>query len=136
MKKVLFTCLFMAIFVVQVQAQADDTEFKKETIEFIKITGAGAAFENAIDQIGTMVSAENKEAYTKEANGTLGGLYDKMADLYMAEFTQDEIKELVAFYHTDLGKKLAEKQLDLTQKAMMFGQSWGMEVQAIAQKYN
>jgi hypothetical protein len=54
----------------------------------------------------------------------------------MAEFTQDEIKELVAFYHTDLGKKLAEKQLGLTQKAMGFGQTWGMEVSQIAQKHN
>lgn len=117
------------------QAQ-ENTEFKTETIEFIKLTGAGAAFDNAIAQIGAMVSPENMEAYTKEANGTLDGLYGKMADLYMAEFTQDDIKQLVAFYSTDLGKKLAEKQLGLTQKAMMFGQNWGMEVQAIAQKYN
>ncbi|ULC59769.1 DUF2059 domain-containing protein [Flaviramulus sp. BrNp1-15] len=135
MRKVLLACLFALVTVVQVNAQ-ENTEFKNETVEFLKLTGAGAAFENAIDQIGTMVSAENKEAYIKEANGTLVGLYDKMADLYMAEFTQDEIKELVAFYNTNLGKKLAEKQLGLTQKAMMFGQSWGMEVQAIAQKYN
>jgi hypothetical protein len=136
MKKVLLTCLFMVAVALQVQAQAEDSEFKKETVEFIKLTGAGAAFENAIDQIGAMVTEENKEAYIEEANGTLDGLYDKMADLYMAEFTQDEIKELVAFYHTDLGKKLAEKQLGLTEKAMMFGQSWGMEIQGIAQKYN
>ena len=135
MKKVLLACLFALVAVVQVNAQ-ENSEFKNETVEFLKLTGAGAAFENAIDQIGTMVSAENKDAYIKEANGTLVGLYDKMADLYMAEFTQDEIKELVAFYNTDLGKKLAEKQLGLTQKAMMFGQSWGMEVQSIAQKYN
>lgn len=135
MKKVLFTCLFMVSVATQIQAQ-DNSTFKKETIEFIKLTGAGSAFENAIDQIGIMVSEENKEAYTKEANGTLDGLYEKMADLYMTEFTQDEIKELVAFYNTHLGKKLAEKQLGLSQKAMMFGQSWGMEVQGIAQKYN
>jgi len=119
----------------QINAQ-NDLEFKKETIEFIKLTGAGAAFENAIAQIGFKVSEANKKAYTEEANSTLIGLYEKMADLYMAEFEQDEIKELVKFYHTDLGKKLAEKQLGLTQKAMMFGQSWGMEVQEIAQKYN
>lgn len=135
MKKVLLVCLFMAATATQIQAQ-ENSEFKNETIEFIKLTGAGAAFENAIAQIGTMVSDANKEAYTKEANGTLVGLYDKMAELYMAEFTQDEIKELVAFYNTDLGKKLAIKQLGLTQKAMTFGQSWGMEVQGIAQKYN
>ncbi|MDD7885898.1 DUF2059 domain-containing protein [Flavivirga sp. 57AJ16] len=135
MKKTLLVCLLGITIIFQTNAQ-DNTEFKKITVEFIKLTGAGAAFENAIAQIGSGVSDTNKEAYTKEAKGTLDALYAKMAELYMAEFTQDEIKELVAFYNTDLGKKLSEKQLSLTQKAMMFGQSWGMEVQGIAQKYN
>lgn len=135
MKKVLLGCLFVLAVSTQVKAQ-ENSEFKTETVEFLKLTGAGAAFENAIGQIGAMVSEENKAAYTTEANGTLDGLYEKMAELYMTEFNQEEIKELVAFYNTDLGKKLAEKQLGLTQKAMMFGQSWGMEVQGIAQKYN
>lgn len=135
MKKFLIVCTFALAVSTQIQAQ-ENTEFKTQTIEFIKLTGAGAAFENAIAQIGAMVSDANKEAYTKEANGTLEGLYNKMAELYMAEFTQDEIKELVGFYKTDLGKKLAEKQLGLTQKSMMYGQTWGMEVQGIAQKYN
>ena len=135
MKKVLLLSLFFVAFITQIQAQEDNSEFKKETIEFLKSTGATSAFESVIDQIGAMVSDEKREAYTKEAKGTLIDLYDKMAGLYMAEFTQDEIKELVVFYKTDLGKKLAEKQLALTQKAMMFGQSWGMEVQIIAGKY-
>lgn len=135
MKKFLIVCTFALAVSTQIQAQ-ENTEFKTQTIEFIKLTGAGAAFENAIAQIGAMVSDANKEAYTKEANRTLEGLYNKMAELYMAEFTQDEIKELVGFYKTDLGKKLAEKQLGLTQKSMMYGQTWGMEVQGIAQKYN
>ena len=133
MKKILLACMLMVVFAAQAQ---DNSDFKKETVEFIKITGAAAAFENAIAQIRAGVSEENKEAYTQEANGTLVGLYDKMAELYMEEFTQAEIRELVAFYNTDLGKKLAEKQVGLSQKAMMFGQSWGMEVSAIAQKYN
>ncbi|MDO5989294.1 DUF2059 domain-containing protein [Flavivirga amylovorans] len=133
MKKILFVCLLMLTITVKAQ---ENTEFKNVTIEFIKLTGAGAAFESAIGQIGAGVSEANKEAYTNEANKTLEPLYVKMADIYMAEFTIDEIKELVAFYKTELGKKLSEKQLGLTQKAMMFGQSWGMEVQGIAQKYN
>lgn len=135
MKKLLFAGLIIFAFVFQSQAQ-DNSEFKKEALEFIKLTGAVSAFDKAIDQIGISVSEENKEAYTKEAKGTLEGLYDKMAELYMVEFTQKEIKELIVFYNTDLGKKLAEKQVTLAQKAMLFGQSWGMEVQEIAQKYN
>jgi uncharacterized protein len=126
MKKILLLCFTIASFTMLAQENVD---FKNETVEFLKLTGAGAAFESAIAQLGGMVSDENKAAYTQEANGTLVGLYDKMAGLYMKEFTQDEIKELIAFYHSDLGKKLAEKQLNLTQQAMIFGQSWGMEVQ-------
>lgn len=134
MKKVLLLCLLSAAFILQIEAQ-ENSEFKNETIEFLKLTGAGAAFENAIAQIGTMVTEGNKEAYTEEAKGTLVGLYEKMAELYMGEFNREEIKQLTAFYESDLGKKLASKQLGLTQKAMTFGQTWGMEVQGIAQKY-
>ncbi|MCB4798347.1 DUF2059 domain-containing protein [Neotamlana laminarinivorans] len=134
MKKLVLLCLFVLALTTQVQAQ-DNAAFKTDTVEFLKLTGAGAAFEKAIEQIGAMVSLENKEAYRKEATGTLDGLYEKMADLYMAEFTHDEVKELTAFYKSDLGTKLAEKQVMLTQKAMSLGQTWGMEVSGIAQKY-
>ncbi|MFB9055236.1 DUF2059 domain-containing protein [Mariniflexile ostreae] len=133
MKKILLVCLCLAMFSLQAQ---DQTAFKNETVEFLKLTGAGAAFESAIFQIGMMVPEANKEAFTKEANGTLAGLYDKMAGIYMAEFTQNEIKQLVSFYKTDLGEKLAEKQLSLMQTAMAHGQAWGLEVQAIAQKHS
>ena len=53
----------------------------------------------------------------------------------------DQIGQMVpedkkaAFYKTDLGEKLANKQIELSQKAMELGQSWGMQLQAIAQKY-
>lgn len=133
MKKILVACLFLMV-VSFTQAQ-ENSEYKNETIEFLKTTGAGAAFENAITQIGTMVPETNRTAYINEAQGTLVGLYDKLAELYMGEFTQEEIKQLGVFYKTDLGKKLANKQLSLTQKAMSFGQTWGMEVQEIAKKY-
>ncbi len=132
MKK--FTLVLALLCFVSIKAQ--DEAFKLETIEFIKITGSGSMFEDAINQIGGMVSQENKEAYKKEALGTLDGLYQELAEIYMKEFTKEEIQELVKFYKTDLGKKLASKQSALTQKGMMIGQSWGMKVQGIAQKYN
>ena len=107
-----------------------------KAIEFLKLTGSADMFDNAISQIGMMVPEKNKEAYTKEAKGTLDGLYGEIAELYMKEFTQDEIAELVAFYKSEIGQKLSSKQTQLTQQGMMLGQNWGMELQQIAQKHS
>ncbi len=125
----------IALFLTLTISAQEPTEFKKQTIEFIGLTGATSAFDDAIAQIGAMVPEANKAAFTKEANGTLDKLYSQLADIYMEEFTQDEITELVAFYKTELGEKLASKQTLLAQKGMMLGQTWGMEVGQIAQKH-
>ena len=134
MRKLVAIFIFLMI-TVTISAQ-ENPEFKNQTIEFLKLTGTGAAFENAIGQIGATVPELNRVAYTEEANTTLDGLYSKMADLYMKEFTPDEIKELVAFYNTDLGKKVSSKQMALSQQAMLLGQAWGGEIQQIAQKHS
>lgn len=131
-RTILLLCIMFATMVVKAQENSD---YKQETIEFIKLTGSADAFENAIAQLGATVSEANKEAYKKEANATLDDIYNKLAELYMSEFTEAEIKELAAFYHTELGKKLADKQTQLSQKAVVLGQNWGMKVQGIAQKY-
>ena len=129
--------VFVAVMLLSVSLVAqDNADFKKETIEFIKLSGSSKAFEDAISQIGMNVPADKKDAYTKEANETLGDLYSQLADIYMKEFTQEEIKTLVEFYNTDLGKKLASKQALMAQKGMMIGQTRGMQVGQIAQKYS
>lgn len=131
--KTLFSAI--VLFLTLTISAQEPTEFKKQTIEFIGLTGATDAFDDAISQIGAMVPEANKAAFKKEANGTLDKLYSQLADVYMEEFTQAEIQELVAFYKTDLGIKLASKQSLLSQRGMMLGQSWGMEVGQIAQKH-
>ncbi|NQY29061.1 MAG: DUF2059 domain-containing protein [Flavobacteriaceae bacterium] len=132
MKKIILLGAFVIAFAVQAQ---DNTAFKNDAIELIKATGVDSAFDDAIAQLGGNVAEAKKEEYVKEAKGTLADLYSKMAKLYMTEFTQAEVKELLAFYKTDLGKKMASKQLVISQKGMLLGQAWGFEVQGIAQKY-
>ena len=50
----------------------------------------------------------------------LGKEYIKM---YMEVFQESDLKELAAFYRTDIGKKLAAKQNTLTMKAAQLGQN-------------
>lgn len=132
MKKIILLGAFVLAFSAQAQ---DNTAYKNDAIALIKATGTGVSFDGAITQIGTAVAQDKNEQYTAEANETLNGLYSNMADLYTAEFTHDEIKELLKFYDSDLGKKMVSKQLLITQKRMALGRNWVMEVKAIAQKH-
>ncbi|MBU2995950.1 DUF2059 domain-containing protein [Cellulophaga baltica] len=132
MKKLIFAIVLFTAITLQAQ---ETTTIQVKAISLIKASGATSAFDDAIAQIGAAVPADKKDAYTAEANGTLDEIYVQLADLYAEEFTESEIDELNKFYQTDLGKKLSVKQNLITQKAMMIGQTWGMKVGGIAQKY-
>lgn len=54
-----------------------------------------------------------------------GGLMDQMVPLYHRQFTHEEIKGLLAFYQSPLGKKVAQTLPALTQESMKLGQEWG-----------
>lgn len=53
----------------------------------------------------------------------------------MAEFTHDEIKQILAFHDSDLGKKVASKTGELMEKASVAGEQWGLDLQMIMSKY-
>jgi uncharacterized protein len=54
-----------------------------------------------------------------------GGLMDQMVPLYHRQFTHEEIKGLLAFYQSPLGKKVSQTLPSLTQESMRLGQEWG-----------
>ena len=132
MKKIIFTLFFAISFHISAQQSSTDTK----AIQLIKKTGATELFESAILQIGALVPAEKKTQFLEEANLSLDKLYVDIAEIYNVEFTGQEIEELIEFYDTDLGKKLAKKQSALSQKAMLIGQTWGMGVADLAKKYS
>lgn len=133
MKRRIMTCLLF-VFAIGISAQ-ESNQFKKDAIKFIKLTGTETAFEKVIEQLEAEIPEVNLEAYRKAALKTTDALYGKIADLYMEEFSHAEIKELIVFYGTDVGKKLAKKQLLLVEKGIGLGQNWGVEMQQLATKY-
>lgn len=47
---------------------------------------------------------------------------------YDKHLTHDEVKQLIKFYESPIGKKLVEKQPFIMQDAMVAGQKWGFEL--------
>ncbi len=132
MKK-LFTVLAVVIAVQFGTAQND--AFKQDAIKVIEKSGAGAQFGMVLDQIKTMIPEDRHEELTKDFNSTLPSLYSKIAEVYMEEFTHDDIKKILSFYDSEVGKKFSLKQGDLMEKAMVAGEQWGMDLQVILMKY-
>jgi uncharacterized protein len=50
------------------------------------------------------------------------GMKDDMLNIYTTEFTEDELKQLTAFYQTPLGKKTVQKMPALMQKGAEISQ--------------
>ena len=133
MKKTILLVLFVLTTVLTINAQEKD-QFTKDTEKLIELNTM-PALQPMIDQFSGMVAADKKEAFLKEVNATFPEFYTSMAKIYMKEFTHEDIKKLLTFYNSEIGKKMSAKQGAMQQQLMMAGQAWGMKVQGILGKY-
>ncbi|GIM51070.1 hypothetical protein CAPN004_01000 [Capnocytophaga cynodegmi] len=134
MKRILLTLtLLFTTFYAFSQAKDD---FKKDTQKLISIV-SGASFDAVTTSLKQFIPADKFQDAEKEIKALMPELYETMAKIYMEEFTHNEIKELLKFYETPIGKKMAEKTSILTQRGMTEGAKWGREkLTPIIQKYN
>jgi hypothetical protein len=51
-------------------------------------------------------------------------LNDEVARLYTADFSEQELKDILAFYKSPVGQKLLEKQPQVIDNSMKFAQTW------------
>jgi len=49
---------------------------------------------------------------------------DQVAKFYATAFTDQELKAIIAFYHTPAGKKLLDEQPKIAEASMRFAQEW------------
>lgn len=132
MKKLIVT--FALVLAAQV-GFAQDAAFKNDVKKVIEMTGASAQIDVAKKQILGMIPEAKQAAFLKDFDATMPSYFDKVADVYMKEYTHAEIKEMIKFYETPLGKKITSKAGVLTEKTMEAAQAWGVELQNIMMKY-
>lgn len=131
MKKLLLT---IALILVTQISFAQDT-FKADVLKLIQNSGAAGPMKSAKEQVMASIPEDKKAVFSKEFDATLPSLYDKMAKVYMEIYTHQDIKDMIKFYDSPVGKKMAEKTGELMTKSMAAGQEWGMELQSLMMKY-
>lgn len=57
-----------------------------------------------------------------------GGFADLVVDVYQRHFTHEDVRGLIAFYETPLGRKLSDRLPAMTQESMQAGMKWGVSI--------
>ncbi|HEU4497248.1 MAG TPA: DUF2059 domain-containing protein [Flavobacterium sp.] len=120
-------------FVAQTSFAQDN--FKIDVLKLIQNSGAAGPMKAAKNQIMASIPEDKKTMFSKEFDASLPSLYNKMAKVYMEIYTHQDIKDMLKFYESPIGKKMAEKSGELASKSMVAGEEWGLELQKIMMKY-
>lgn len=126
--------LSVVVLLVAQLSMAQDA-FKEDALKVLKASGSAAQMEMAKEQVLANIPEDKKADFSKDFDASLPSLYDKMAEVYMETYTHEEIKQMLKFYDSPIGKKITAKASELTQKNMAAAQEWGVELQGIMMKY-
>ncbi len=110
-------------------ARADEKSHRAAAAELLEVANMQKAMASGIDRAISLQLKVNprlepvKEVLRKffEKHISYDAIKDEMIDVYVAEFTEDELKEISAFYRTPAGKKAIEKIPTLMQKGGEIG---------------
>lgn len=117
-------------------AQTQDVEYKKSLKEMMTLSGGLASAEAMIPQMMTMIkqtAPSVPEAFwdaltakwTEKFTVRMVELY---VPVYQKYFTLDELKQIVAFYETPIGRKLGASTPAISLDGMQLGQQLGLEM--------
>lgn len=131
--KNLFIAATMLLSVQFVSAQSAD--FKKDVIEMIKISGTTANISAFLDPVMEQISEDKRVEFKKEIDAIMPELYESTANSMMKYYTHDDIKKMIEFYNSPVGKKMQEATPKILKDQMPSMQEWQMQLQGILMKY-
>ncbi|GLB51589.1 hypothetical protein NBRC110019_06280 [Neptunitalea chrysea] len=140
MRKMILLFLIVAGTIQQANAQSEDSTdtYRDKVDELLILGGSEQVFKTAVGNILKMYKDKNsdnqelvlfldklEERMLKES---LNELTDMLVPVYKKNFTAEDLDQLIAFYKTDIGKKLVEKTPAIMEESMQIGQLWGRKV--------
>ena len=124
-------CVVCLGLVASPMVHADEASHLQAAKKLLEAAGMEAVFTKTVDQSLTQQVAENPAL--AELKPVMKAFFDKymswnalrddMAQLYAAQFTEEELKDITAFYLTPSGQKMARITPDLMASGSALGQS-------------
>jgi len=114
-------------------AAPEETEFRQDIRKLMVLTGAGDLGTQVMKQMIDMfkqtyvgVPDEFWDRFLEQAGGD--ELVELVIPIYERHLTHEDVKGLIAFYESPLGRKLVSKQPLIMEESMLVGQEWGAKL--------
>lgn len=85
------------------------------------------------ERVSSQLRTELIALFEERANAQ-GGLIDRIVGIYHRQFTHSEVKELLAFNETPIGRKTLQVLPSIMSESMVAGQEWGSSLAPEVQK--
>jgi len=128
--------LFVLIASASTHAQTQSKTYPGTLKKYMEVSGSMTAFKSVVTTMmgsfKSMYSSVPDEVwaeFTKEFSTTsIDDLVLILAPVYEQQLTESDLNDVIKFYSTPAGKKLAEKTPAIMEGSMTAGQTWGMKV--------
>ncbi len=133
MKRTILTVALSLGLVFSIQAQ-DNAAFKNDAIKLVKM-GSNAA-DASMGQVYQMIPGEKLEKFKQELDPIMENFYKKLGEKSMEFYTHDEVKAILKFYESEIGKRHLKVQEEMTKISVgSMGQELQMELMPLMEKY-
>jgi hypothetical protein len=114
---------------------AQDQASREDVYKVIEKSGATGQINSAKKQVLTMIPIEKQTAFIVEFDVILKKLNDSTVDVYLQEYTKEDIKAMLAFYESPVGIKMAQKSELIAEKSQEVMAGLQSEMQTLMMKY-
>jgi len=122
------------------QAPAGGNAAKQQDIrKLMELTGAAKVGQQIAAQMIPMFKQSNPQVPQKFWDDVMKefdtkSMIDLIVPIYDKHLTHDDVKGLIAFYQSPLGRKMTNVMPQIAQESMQVGQQWGMQIAQRVQK--
>lgn len=123
--------------------QAQKSESEKDILKLMEVNGSAANYDLAFDQMVVQykmmkpnVPSEFWEAARRDVfNKEIIELNKMLIPIHQKNFSPDEIKQLIEFFQSPLGKKLTDGTTKVNKESIQLAQTWGISLSGKLNSY-
>ena len=136
MKKMIMICMAVVTVNFSVYSQNISPAKRQDILKMIEVTEMRAQmtqmfdlmFTSMLESMGPGVSDNLKTAIKSKFQSSVDDLINSVVPVYDKHLTHDDIKQIVRFYESSVGKKMIKVTPLITQEAFAIGEKWGQNL--------